>query len=300
MNVVDYSGPVPTQPGSVVRSVPLDRALVDADFPQVHDARRFLYSSTDNDGNATPSTAADFVPPGSPPAGGWPVVAWAHGTVGIGDDCTPSAHSLNPGFPEDTAVLNSLLGQGYAIVATDKGTVSIAGSANLEYLLPFLGPGVPPINLSVLNPSLDIALTLVGFRSFYPNIDLDAYLSPVGRDLLALAEDYCFSSLNEVGDYQNVVIGDMFVRPLAEIPRIVELLRDYQGSPVSGFERPIRLIQGLMDKDVPVTFSNIATAPDIRARGQQVDVRVYPTYDHGATIANAAPDVLDFLNPLYR
>ncbi|MDV6259799.1 lipase family protein [Rhodococcoides yunnanense] len=372
MDVVDYSGVVPRQPGSVLQSVPLDRTLVDADFPQVRDARRFLYSSTDNTGAATLSTAAVFVPSGVAPAGGWPVMAWAHGTVGIGDDCAPSGHSLNPGFSEETDFLNSFLDRGYAIVATDyagagtpgtqkylnatsegrnvidsvravhnlglelsenwsvvgfsqgggaalgtgsqvtqyspdlaasfKGTVSIAGSANLEYLLPALGPGVPPVGLTVLNPrlSLYIALTLAGFRSFYPDLDLDSYLSPLGRDLLRHAEQVCFSSPDQATGYEDVVIGDMFVKPLGAISGIVDLFRTYQGSPVTGFDRPVLLLQGLLDKDVPMTFSNVATAPEIAARGRQVDVKIYPAYDHGTTIANAASDVHEFLEPLYR
>lgn len=45
---------------------------------------------------------------------GWPVVAWAHGTVGIGDDCTPSA-----GHRNDADYLNHWLSQGYAVVAPD-------------------------------------------------------------------------------------------------------------------------------------------------------------------------------------
>ena len=29
-------------------------------------------------------------PNGAPPAGGWPVVSWANGTVGMAPQCTPS------------------------------------------------------------------------------------------------------------------------------------------------------------------------------------------------------------------
>ena len=30
------------------------------------------------------------VPKGKAPKGGWPVIAWAHGTTGIADSCAPS------------------------------------------------------------------------------------------------------------------------------------------------------------------------------------------------------------------
>jgi len=48
--------------------------------------------------------------------GGWPVIAWAHGTVGFPDICAPS---FNGWSERDTAYLNGWLKQGYAIVASD-------------------------------------------------------------------------------------------------------------------------------------------------------------------------------------
>ena len=76
------------------------------------------YTSTDGitgTGIVTVSGAL-FMPKGAPPAGGWPVVAWTHGTVGIGDNCAPSR---NPRSERDSAYLNKWLQAGYAIVATD-------------------------------------------------------------------------------------------------------------------------------------------------------------------------------------
>src|SRR5690625_5966931 len=57
-----------------------------------------------------------FLPRGEAPEGGWPVLAWAHGTTGIADRCAPS---LNPASERDAAFLNHWLQTGYAIVATD-------------------------------------------------------------------------------------------------------------------------------------------------------------------------------------
>lgn len=36
-------------------------------------------------------TGTVFVPPGTPPKGGWPVLSYAHETVGLADSCAPSA-----------------------------------------------------------------------------------------------------------------------------------------------------------------------------------------------------------------
>ena len=53
-------------------------------------AYRIMYRSIGALGGPVAETGMVFVPHGSPPAGGWPVVVWAHGTTGVGDDCAPS------------------------------------------------------------------------------------------------------------------------------------------------------------------------------------------------------------------
>jgi pimeloyl-ACP methyl ester carboxylesterase len=113
LDVRVYAGPVPTTPGTLIRSVPLDRSLW---VRSAGDARRFLYSSIDQHGKPAVSTAAVFLPRSRPPAGGWPVVAWAHGTVGLGDDCTPSAQKRSQ---RDDDYISHWLDQGYAVVGTD-------------------------------------------------------------------------------------------------------------------------------------------------------------------------------------
>lgn len=77
---------------------------------------RFAYTTTNQHDAPAVSTGAIFVPRGTPPAGGWPVIAWAHGTVGLGSECAPS---LNPRSPRDAEYLNRWLDEGYAIVASD-------------------------------------------------------------------------------------------------------------------------------------------------------------------------------------
>lgn len=65
-----------------------------------------------------------FLPPGPAPEGGFPVIAWAHGTVGLGDDCTPSAL---PRTPRDDEYLSHWLAQGYVVVATDYAGLGTPG-----------------------------------------------------------------------------------------------------------------------------------------------------------------------------
>ncbi|MBB1200998.1 alpha/beta fold hydrolase [Enterobacteriaceae bacterium 89] len=92
---------------------------------------RIEYSSTDGvagKGERTDS-AAVFIPYGPTPEGGWPVVVWAHGTVGIAHDCAPS---LNPRTPRDSQFLNTWLSLGYAVVAPDYPGL---GSSGLHHYL---------------------------------------------------------------------------------------------------------------------------------------------------------------------
>jgi hypothetical protein len=63
------------------------------------------------------------LPPGPVPDKGWPVVSWAHGTLGSADVCAPSrdtatasAHIFNQA---PHVLLDSLVGMGWAVVMTD-------------------------------------------------------------------------------------------------------------------------------------------------------------------------------------
>jgi pimeloyl-ACP methyl ester carboxylesterase len=100
----------PGQPGDVVQVSP---------WQQVPGVRTslVLYRSTAVDGSPRVVSAVLGVPDGEPPAGGWPLLAWAHGTTGLADRCAPSR---GPAFD---AGLQQVLGQapqrGFAVVATD-------------------------------------------------------------------------------------------------------------------------------------------------------------------------------------
>ncbi|AMC33396.1 hypothetical protein VN23_01620 [Janthinobacterium sp. B9-8] len=79
---------------------------------------KILYTSTNGVDNKTPIYVSGDIqfPKGTPPAGGWPVIAWAHGTVGVADVCAPSWSGRSQ---RDIAYLDTWLNQGYAIVSSD-------------------------------------------------------------------------------------------------------------------------------------------------------------------------------------
>lgn len=51
---------------------------------------RILYRSTDTSGKANVVSGTVFEPEGTPPEGGWPVLALGHGSTGINTNCAPS------------------------------------------------------------------------------------------------------------------------------------------------------------------------------------------------------------------
>jgi pimeloyl-ACP methyl ester carboxylesterase len=79
--------------------------------------RLVLYRSTSPDGKPTAISGTVAIPKGKAPKGGWPVVAWAHGTVGIADACTPSRIGTPANY--DGPLLTRWLKAGYAVVRTD-------------------------------------------------------------------------------------------------------------------------------------------------------------------------------------
>ena len=106
---------VPATPGRLLRQEPLPEHLL---LENASKGLRVLYTSTDGVGGRTPIAASGsmFVPKGPAPAGGWPIIAWAHGTTGVADVCAPS---WGPRSKRDTDYLNAWLAQGYAVVAAD-------------------------------------------------------------------------------------------------------------------------------------------------------------------------------------
>lgn len=115
----EYAGPV-LPAGTPIERVPLAPELGLDAAAQAH---RFLYATTNQHGAAV-STASLFLPEGDAPAGGWPVVAWAHGTVGLCDDATPSAQ---PQSERQVFYLGHWLRHGYAVVASDYAGMGTPG-----------------------------------------------------------------------------------------------------------------------------------------------------------------------------
>src|SRR5713101_2916464 len=101
----------PGKPGELIRSEPIDQY----NLPYELSALRILYHSRTTNGEDVAVSAVVLIPDGKPPAGGWPVIAWAHEFRGMARQCAPSLMK-NLGAGPILAMYANL---GYAVVATD-------------------------------------------------------------------------------------------------------------------------------------------------------------------------------------
>ena len=104
--------PLPAaEPGELIRSEAFDDYAL---APEVS-AVRILYYSRSAMGEDVAVSGVVLIPDTRPPAGGWPVIAWAHGFSGAARQCAPSLmRGLYCG-----PFLSMYVNLGYAVVATD-------------------------------------------------------------------------------------------------------------------------------------------------------------------------------------
>jgi hypothetical protein len=101
----------PGEPGELIRSTEFE----EYDLPPGVSAIRLLYHSRSASGDDVAASGVVLFPDDKPPAGGWPVIAWAHGWSGVARPCAPSlARNLQHG-----PFLSMYVQLGYAVVATD-------------------------------------------------------------------------------------------------------------------------------------------------------------------------------------
>ncbi|OBJ68736.1 lipase family protein [Mycobacterium sp. 1274756.6] len=94
-----------------------------AALPSAASTRAISYVSEAPDGAASVVSGTVSVPRGEPPAAGWPVISWAHGTTGYAPVCAPSLDfDTGPAHGYLEVVQPSLdhwVAAGYAVVQTD-------------------------------------------------------------------------------------------------------------------------------------------------------------------------------------
>jgi alpha-beta hydrolase superfamily lysophospholipase len=79
-------------------------------------AARITYASTNAFDGTTQVSGTVFVPQGTPPSGGWPIVAYGHSTTGIQPDCAPSLDST---LLNSSTTIAGLVQAGYVVAMSD-------------------------------------------------------------------------------------------------------------------------------------------------------------------------------------
>jgi alpha-beta hydrolase superfamily lysophospholipase len=109
--------------------------------PNAADSVVMTYKMKGIKGTETLATSLVFTPKTAPPAEGWPIVVWAHGTTGVADKCAPSVNKLTipgifgPGDPTIKNMIDGFLKEGYVVVAPDYEGLGEPGGNELH---PFL------------------------------------------------------------------------------------------------------------------------------------------------------------------
>jgi len=233
----DTPNPLPVgKPGELIRSVPFD----EYDLPYEISAVRILYHSRSPSGEDVAVSGVVLVPDGTPPVGGWRVIAWAHDFVGSARQCAPSLlRNLNEG-----PLLSMYVGLGYAVVASD-----YAG----------LGTSFPNAALDMRSNALDVIYSIPAARAALPQLGtkwVAAGYSQGGLAAVGMAE-----AESEVGDPN--YLGAIAISGVAEAQDIFE--RVAQGPDPS---RLVFLAQGIK-----------TVFPQFRVEDMLID-KAIPLYRH--------------------
>jgi acetyl esterase/lipase len=117
-----YAVPVhlpPGRPGELIRMTPVPA-------PRGSQAWVILYHSTSTDGRDIAVSGTLVAPDAPPPAAGYPVVSWAHGTTGLADGCAPSRSAFTGSLVDD-GIAGTLMRLGFVVVATDYEGLGVRG-----------------------------------------------------------------------------------------------------------------------------------------------------------------------------
>jgi hypothetical protein len=161
----------PGKPGELIRSEPFYQYQLPPEISTV----RILYHSRSGRGEDVAVSGLVLFPNKVPPAGGWPIIAWAHAYSGSGRECAPSL--MKNVF--DGPFLSMYVALGYAVVASD-----YAG----------LGTSVPSAPLDIRSTAADVAASVVAAYAAVP---------PLGRQWLAMGTLQGALTAAAVGELEN-------------------------------------------------------------------------------------------------
>jgi hypothetical protein len=200
VKTADLSG---TGPGSLVSAMTMPE--VSRQSPEYRmNIARVVYRSTTGDGHATEVSGSVFVPRGDPPDGGWPVVAFGHGTTGIDQPCAPSLSKLLLGYTE---AVGTLVSKGYAVALADYQGLGM--------------PGVHPYTDS-RTAGLNIIDAVRALRATFPDISSrwGALGGSQGGGAVWAADEQARTYAPEL-----ILVGAVSISPVADVTGLVDKAR---------------------------------------------------------------------------
>ncbi|MQY29855.1 lipase family protein [Nocardia aurantia] len=151
-----------------------------------------------------------------------------------------------------------------------RGVVAFDPESDVEKLVTAARPGLPDVPLLSGNTTGLIAMMLAGLRSSHPELGLDSYLTPRGRDLVDAVGGLCLPAVGARAT--GMALGDLFARPLDD-DRIRAAVASYMAVPTSGYSAPVLLLLNSGDVVVPSPLHALLCA-ELTAGG--VSFRVVP------------------------
>jgi acetyl esterase/lipase len=229
---------------------------------------------------------------------------------------TPGVHPYVVGLSEARSVLDAVraaqqipeAGAGSRVIigghSQGGGAALVTGEVTGDYApeLELLGvvAGAPASELRLIGTALQtspffgyLVMAAAGFHAAYPDLALDAVMTPAAIAELPAVEELCVGDI--IGRYRgrdpaSVVSGDPGqVEPWAS--------RLEENSPgVRPAAAPTFIYHGAADEQIPVAASQLVLDRYCRLGGAPVERRVYEGQTHAGVIPVALPDILAFID----
>lgn len=317
--------------------------------------QRIVYRTRGPDGLPTTASALVRLPAGAAEVASLPIVAWTHGTSGMGQDCgllgiaglangnapivarfsdagyavvIPDYLGLSPDSPgphpylhrqtEATATIDAVRAArarfdvlsttwlvaghsqgGHAALSTGnlaptyapeldlRGIVALAPTSNVESVYALAAPQMPSLPFF---PRRNFAAVLNSVRTTHPQLDVNSYLSPVGRDLVDRVATACYGQWPDI--IGNRSPGELLSRPLGT-PEFETALREHLAVPTADYRDPILIVHGSGDRTVPLWLTEKLIG-EFAAAGTPYELRVLDA-QHGDLAVRGGIDLaLDF------
>lgn len=138
-----------------------------------------------------------------------------------------------------------------------------------------VAPNVPPV--AIPDYVTYTSFVLAGVKLVHPEVDVDSYLTPLGRKIVRDATELCYP--NQSRATKNIALGSLVAKPFSEGP-LMSAMRSMMDVPDSGYGAPMLVQQGGLDlfSFLPETE---AWANRAIANGADIDLRIYPQAGHG-------------------